>query len=195
MCYTINMQFNKLKSDFLNKKDKSKKGHVDKDIINLVNKINNSKNYYTTSSCSGRIVLLALSSGKKGSKWLFKSHSYVNFSQIKKSLTKLPKTDVWLRSEGAIFHIACRNIIDAQQLVNKARSVGFKRSGIQATHKKIIVEIASSEYIYAIIAKNGRLVVDEGYIRVLINEANKKLKANKEKLRKFYDSVKRAGKD
>lgn len=190
------MQFDKLKSDFLKKKDKSKKGYIDKSIINLVNKMNSSKNYYTTSSCSGRIVLLALKPAKKlGAKWLFKSHSYVNFSQIKKSLTKLPKTDVWLRSEGAIFHIACRNIIDAQQLVNKARSVGFKRSGIQATHKKIIVEIASSEYIYAIIAKNGRLVVDESYIRVLINEANKKLKANKEKLRKFYDSVKRAGKD
>ncbi|MBW2966012.1 hypothetical protein KY342_02835, partial [Candidatus Woesearchaeota archaeon] len=52
------MQFENQKKTFLKKIDKSKKGGIDKEIIPLVNKINNSRNYYTTSSCSGRIVLL-----------------------------------------------------------------------------------------------------------------------------------------
>ena len=75
--------------------DKSKKGEIDKPILNLINKINKSKNYYTTSSCSGRIVLLAKKLGEKqGAKWLFCSHERVSFKEIKKALQKLSTLNV-----------------------------------------------------------------------------------------------------
>jgi len=51
------MTFQKHKKDFLNKKDKSKKGSIDGEIKKLVDKINSLENYYTTSSCSGRILI------------------------------------------------------------------------------------------------------------------------------------------
>ncbi|MBU4242426.1 MAG: hypothetical protein KKF52_04295, partial [Nanoarchaeota archaeon] len=38
--------------------DKSPQGHIDEDIKPLLEKINKHKEYETTSSCSGRIVLL-----------------------------------------------------------------------------------------------------------------------------------------
>ena len=57
--------FLKEKSGFLSKKDKSRKGHIDKDIAKILSKINSKKDYYTTSSCSGRIVLLEKLSNKK----------------------------------------------------------------------------------------------------------------------------------
>ena len=50
--------FEKEKQDFLSKKDKSKKGSIDDGIIGLINLINSKSDYYTTSSCAGRIVLL-----------------------------------------------------------------------------------------------------------------------------------------
>ena len=40
--------FQKEKSDFLSKKDKSKKGSIDKHIVKLVNSINSKEDFYTT---------------------------------------------------------------------------------------------------------------------------------------------------
>ena len=103
------MNFKKEKLYFLNKKDKSKKGSIDKEILPLINKINSHNNYYTTSSCSGRIVLLIKKSDKKtDTKWLFKKHSNVKFNEIKKALTNISQYEIWFRFEPAIFHIACK---------------------------------------------------------------------------------------
>ena len=73
------MSFENQKKVFLKKLDKSKEGHIDKEITQLVKKINSSDNYYTTSSCAGRIVLLEKKSDKKQEiRWLFKKHGKVN---------------------------------------------------------------------------------------------------------------------
>lgn len=37
--------------------DLSKKGSFDEKLLQLINALNNSQNYYTTSSCSGRVYL------------------------------------------------------------------------------------------------------------------------------------------
>jgi len=80
-------RFAKEKSDFLKKKDKSKKGYVDKGIKEIVDKINFKKDYYTTSSCAGRIVLLEMRSRKKNEcSWIFTKHDKVNYNKIKNSL-------------------------------------------------------------------------------------------------------------
>jgi len=183
------MSFENQKKTFLSKLDKSKKGGIDRDILPLINKINKSKNYYTTSSCSGRVVLLSQKlNQKKGAKWLFISHKKVSFKEIKKALEKLPKTDIWLRFEPFILHVAPKDLESAQELVNKARDIGFKRTGIQST-RKIVIEIASTEIISTIIAEKGNLLVDNNYLKILIREANKKLEKNREKIKRFYDSI------
>ncbi len=52
------MAFEKEKNDFLNKIDKSKKKKIGKKISKLVDYINSLNNHYTSSSCSGRILLI-----------------------------------------------------------------------------------------------------------------------------------------
>ena len=75
--------FEKEKKDFLIKKDKSKKGIIDKEIKSLIDFINSLDNYYTTSSCSGRIMLLIKKSDKKqDSSWLFSSHQKIHSMQV-----------------------------------------------------------------------------------------------------------------
>ena len=79
--------FAKEKKDFLRKKDKSKKGSIDKDINPLVNEINSKDDYYTTSSCAGRIVLLEMKSRKKNEcNWIFTKHDKVKFDEINNAL-------------------------------------------------------------------------------------------------------------
>lgn len=49
--------FQQWKNQCLNKCDFSKKGSVDEDISSIVSFINRHDKYFTTSSCSGRIML------------------------------------------------------------------------------------------------------------------------------------------
>lgn len=100
------MNFDTLKQDALSKKDKSSIGKWDKKIINLCKKINSKKNYYTTSSCSGRIVLIEDKGKKQSGLFGFVSHDLISLNDIKKTLKKLTS----LRSD-----------INKKQLIKKAR--------------------------------------------------------------------------
>lgn len=49
--------FSQWKKQCLNKLDLSKKGSVDEDIVHVVSLLNSCEEYFTTSSCSGRVIL------------------------------------------------------------------------------------------------------------------------------------------
>lgn len=165
--------FDNNKKTFLSKQDKSKKGGIDKAILPLVEKINQHNDYYTTSSCSGRIVLLKESeSGRKDeAEWLFVSHDKIKVSELKIE----EKEKVWFKFEPAILHINCRNIEAAQFLLDKARPL-FKITGIMNT-SKLTVEIRGTDRIDAPV-----LEATDEYISILVNEANTKLEKTRQKL-------------
>lgn len=50
--------FHQWKKLCLNKLDLSKKGSVDEDIEQVVSLINSREEFFTTSSCSGRVILI-----------------------------------------------------------------------------------------------------------------------------------------
>ena len=189
------MNFQKEKKEFLAKKDKSKKGNIDNKIKKLVNKINSLNDFYTTSSCSGRILLLAIpkSNKKNEVRYLFCSHKKTQYNNIKKPLKTIIakiKNDIWLRVDPVILHIACKDIITAKKFLNIARDIGFRRSGMISIGKnRIIMELISTEKIETIVSKNGKLVIDENYFKILIKEGNKKLERTWEKIDKFYDKL------
>lgn len=179
------MTFELDKKNILGKTDKSQKGAVDSDIQELVDLINSKDEYYTTSSCSGRIVVLEVSeSGRKDeAKWLLVKHEPVTLDEVKNSLKS--KEDAWLKEEGMILHVCCKTIEDAEKLVNLAKNNGFKRTGMITVNKRYVVEIISTENVSTILAKKGKIIVDDEYLSALIEECNKKIEKNKEKIDKF----------
>lgn len=82
-------KFLKRKQDVLSKIDKSFKSKWDEKIVKLCEKINCSERYYTTSSCSGRVVLMIDDDKKKGNLFLKIYHDLINFNQLKKDLMKI----------------------------------------------------------------------------------------------------------
>lgn len=184
------MTFELDKKNILGKIDQSQKGEIDADIQELVDLINSKKEYYTTSSCSGRAVVIELpESGRKDeAKWLLVKHGAVTVDEIKNSLKS--EEDVWLKEEGMILHVCCKTIEDAEELVNLAKNNGFKRTGMITVNKRYIVEIISTENISTILAKKGKILVDDEYFSALVDECNTKLKKNKEKIDKFIYSFK-----
>lgn len=175
--------------DNLYKPDRSKKGNVDEQISYILDKINSLDDYYTTSSCAGRIVLIKIPrSGKKHeAEWLFTSHDEIKIEDL--PLDNFPEETVWLRQESAIFHICCKDLESAQKLVDSSKFIGFKRSGIMATNKRIMVELTSTESMDVPIAKDHKLLVDLNYINYLVNQANQKLRRNREKIKKLFSKI------
>ncbi len=198
--------FQKRKKDFLGKKDKSIKGSIDKKIKNIIEVINKNKNYYTTSSCSGRILLLVPGKSKREARWIYVSHDKVkssesNINNIKKIINNSidackkqnKKLDIFLRQEGFILHVSCRDIESAKKLIEITNKTGARRSGIVSIGKnnnKIIVEIIGSEHFETIVVKDNKILVNDNYLRIIISQANKRLEANDKKLKQFHKALK-----
>lgn len=51
-------EFRRWKAQCLSKADLSRKGGVDEDVVEFVQLLNEREQYFTTSSCAGRIILL-----------------------------------------------------------------------------------------------------------------------------------------
>lgn len=188
--------FNQTKKSMLQKlykPDRSWKGNVDVEAIPIIEAVNSKEDYYTTSSCSGRISLFfeAESGRKDESGWQFVEHRIVDVKEIFESLKELPKLNVWFRQEAPIFHIACRTNEHAKKLLELCRDLGFKHSGIIGTsEKRIIVEIIFNNKMDVPIASQGELFVDERFIKFLVRQANNKFKKNQKLLKRFEKELK-----
>ena len=184
------MNFSEQKKKTLTRVDKSKKGEIDAGILDLVNLINSKDSYYTTSSCSGRIILIQKKSAKKfDCEWILVSHDQIKLEDVKKALHEPLDAKVWFRQEPMILHVACKTIDDAKRFLKLARQV-YKRAGIISPSGRIIVELIGSEFMDTIVSKDKKLLVSDEYLKILVDEANIKLASNKNGIGRFYELLK-----
>jgi len=183
--------FTRRKQDTLKKDDKSSIGSWDKPIEKLCKKINSLKNFYTLSSCSGRIVLIKNLDKKQPGMFVFRSHEEVNFNEIMKALESAAKTRETLifKQEPPILHVCCEKLEDAEKILNLARETGWKNSGIMSTQGRIVVEMRSTEYLALPIMLNGKILVDEEFLKILVKESNKRVVKGWEKIGKLEKSL------
>ncbi len=180
------MNWEKFKRNKVEKLEEAKKrGEVDEDIIPLLDLINSFDCFVTTSSCSGRIVVLDIPNlgDKLRAKFLGKWHRTVNAEEILDCLDRI-ESNVWLISYPPILHVACRDLVCANDLMKIANNSGFRRCGIISL-SRFVVEITSFERLEAPLAFEGRVVVDREYIDILTKFANEKLLRGKEKLERL----------
>ena len=172
-------------------KDRSKKGSVDAEIMPLLDAINRQPDFYTTSSCAGRIDLFREpASGKKHEgEWLYVTHDEAAFSELSAALKTLPAETVWFRMEGAILHVCCRDLVAANRFLQACKETGWKHSGITGTERRIIVEATTSERIDVPLSKDGVLFVSERFVAYLVKEANNKLRKTREKMARLEEAT------
>ncbi len=185
--------FNLRKQKQLSKSDKSHIGKWDPRIKGLCDKINRKNNYYTTSSCSGRIVLLKGKLGKiekKEDAFLFRSHEKVSFGELKKALESVfYKGLVEFKQSTCILHVACRGIYDAQEIVNKAKLCGWKHSGIMSVNKRYMVELHSTEHIDFPVMYKNKVLVDDKFLKIVLKEANSRLERVWSKINQLKERI------
>ena len=158
-----------------NKIDKSPQGFIDKDILPLLNRVN--QKYKTTSSCSGRITLLQ--GRKKGDvHWLYKTHTKASAQKIYDIL----QSERALRFfyEPLILHFQCQNKEEAEKVLYTIQMAGFKKSSIISV-KHWTIEINETGKMETILTKE----LSKKYISLLVREANTRLKKTKENIKKL----------
>jgi len=176
--------FQKRKKDILSKLDKSSKHSWDKKIISLCEKINKNKDYYTTSSCSGRVVLNKDLDKKEPGVFLWVSHEQIKLEKLKEVLVGL-HGNVIFKQEPVILHVACKTLKNAQEIVDKAKLVGFKRSGIIASKSRFVCELLSTEKLELPVIENNKLLVSDSFLKIIIKKSNENIKKGWVKIEKL----------
>lgn len=183
--------FEQRKKDILSKKDKSSKGKWDKKIKKLCDKINKLENYYTTSSCSGRVVILYDKKKKQSGLFVKVYHELIDYKKLLSVLNKINCVDLLkFKQEPPILHIHCRNLKDAQVLLRKAQLAGWKKSGIISSGSRVIVELNGTEKLEFFVMNKGCILVNHPFLELISKRCNENLRSGWEKIEKLQKSLK-----
>ncbi|KAG8507924.1 tRNA wybutosine-synthesizing protein 3 [Galemys pyrenaicus] len=166
-------EFRRWKAQYLSKVDLSRKGSLDEDIVELVQVLNQQEEFFTTSSCSGRIVLLdgginGFEVQKQNCCWLLVTHKPCVKEDVIAALKKV-NGDAILKFEPFVLHVQCQQLQDAQILA------------VRSTHG---LEVPLSH--------KGKPMVTEEYIDFVLNIANQKMEENKKRIERFYSCLQHA---
>jgi tRNA wybutosine-synthesizing protein 3 len=180
--------FNSYKQRNLLKLQEALEDHkVDTEVISLLERINTDERFVTTSSCSGRIVLLSLPrlGDKKQALFLGCWHHTPTTDDIKDAMKKYSMGQLWLLAQPPIFHIAARDINSATLMLSIGIEAGFKLSGIKTLQNQCLVELLSTERLDMPIGKDGIIYPDEVLLRFLLETAETVIIRSKEKLQRL----------
>jgi len=185
-------QFNFRKKNQLEKDDKSLKQSWDRRILKLCGKINLLDDFYTTSSCSGRVLLLRDCEEKRDDLFLKVWHDEIVLKDLKDALAEIGCGDlIYFKQDPCILHVACRDLESAQKIHDLAKEAGWKRCGIIATDKRFVVELNATGKLEFPIWRGGEVLVDDGFLEVVVKEANKKLRSSWNCINRFERAVER----
>ena len=148
---------------------------VDGDILPLLRLLNTHRDVYTTSSCSGRIMVAeavrpSYSKGR-GFRPVAKWHHPVPAELVAEAIAEVD--NAWLMVRGAILHLAAADAKTAYRLAEIGRETGHKHSGIIAMNRGgIFVEILGEERLDIPLKRGGVLISD---VATAVDVANKTL--------------------
>ncbi|KAL5019022.1 hypothetical protein ScPMuIL_004744 [Solemya velum] len=173
--------FDKQKYACLQGVDFSRKGSIDIAIADLVTTINKQNHLFTTSSCSGRIIVFE--------NWLFTSHEAASLDNVIGCLQNHEGNAVF-KFEPMILHIQSRSLQDAQKLLHCAVASGFRNSGISIGNRgKIITAVRSTHSLEVPLSHEGTLMVTDKYLKFLTNVANDKMAENIQRISRFSQNL------
>jgi len=169
-------------------------GYVDPDLVNFIYKVFNTKNFFTISSCSGRITLIdAIFPWARDESYIvFKKHTPVSLEEVIPVLSVKPLHRLWLIASGPIFHFVAKSIPAAQILVNEVRKCGFKHSGIISIRVDgIVVEVISGTWTSFLLADGDELVIQPNSLIRILEISNTILLEGKKRIECLNSEIER----
>ncbi len=166
-----------------------KEKKADKQMIPLCRYISSTKNFFTSSSCAGRILLLDV--GKEGNKreaaFHSKWHRKVKLKELTEGINKKhQEEELWFKLDPFILHLGTNTLENAEKILKTTRKTGIRRAGIMTVEEgKFIVELIGTQVISFPIKIKEKVLLNEEYLKKALEKANKKLEKNYLQLKKF----------
>ena len=169
---------------------------VDLEVLDLINLINSFPDYYTTSSCAGRIVILTKDSfrGKYSANFVFKKHGITSFDELHSSLEPASLNDykkMYFNVEPPTFHIAAKSLEDAIKIHELAISseVAMGYSMFKTIKKTIVVEIRGTGMLQVPIGQDNQLKIDNEYLKFILELGNNILADEQKRMSNLYNEL------
>jgi tRNA wybutosine-synthesizing protein 3 len=160
----------------------------------LCNFIAKTKNFFTASSCAGRITLVGLDKKetKKESAFYRKWHRKVKFEEVMEGVKNFDGEVLWFKQEPIIFHLGTNNLENSKKILAICEKAGIKRAGIKvAKEGKFIIEMVGTHNINAPLKEEGKIIANEDYIKYLVKKGNEKFDKNQKMLKRFEKEIKK----
>ncbi|RLF26366.1 MAG: hypothetical protein DRN01_04895 [Thermoplasmata archaeon] len=153
-------------------------GEFDEKALAVVETLNSNPHFFTTSSCSGRVVVVEIPKVglKREACFLGRWHDSVGVDDVKEALDKAKNGFIWFIAQPPIFHVVVDDIEYAERLVKAGLSSGFKNSAIRSIGKKVVVELSSTERFDVPLGKDHVVFCNDDYLVLLCGIANDLLK-------------------
>ena len=167
---------------------------ADARIIPTVDFIFSKKEFFTTSSCSGRILLIQLDSKetKKPKAFFAKYHSIPKFSEVWKKLHEKSQNNLWFKQESFVIVLGANTLENAKKIMSVCRNNGVKKVGIMSAEEgKFLVEAFGSNYMSFLIKEKNKILGSEEFVEKQFKTACKKLHANWKMLEKLEKALRK----
>jgi tRNA wybutosine-synthesizing protein 3 len=160
---------------------------IDPEVVEYVDLVNSVDGFATSSSCYGRIILIDVPTGsKKDSKFLKKWHRTIEFDEFWGALNEIDGSKVWLKMDPLILHVSARNCKLADRFLKVKTRAGIKRGGIfNIKENRIQIELEGTMKMEVPIKYDGQVLITEEYGKLLVEEANKRMRNNANQWEKF----------
>lgn len=165
---------------------------VDKEVIPLVNQINDLEDFYTTSSCAGRLTIISKEAvrSKYKTDFIFKSH---NPEDLKLEKIGFPisyrQKELWMLLEPPNFHVGARTHQSAIALVKLAQKCGLGKSKYQSINPAVVVEILGTGSLSLPLGFDGEMLVSQEYLTRVLKLASQMLTEEQKRLYRFSKSL------
>lgn len=171
--------------------DKSVKGSVDEPIAGLVRMVNECQEYYTTSSCSGRVMVVGTDASstinqKKNLQWQFVSHQVIDpkkfhelYTRIFREIMPRDYSSMSLKFEPFILHVRAGSLEAGRELLQVGLASGQRNSGLMLSKSgQVTVAIRGTATLEVPLIHKGILLVKSDYLEEVVKVANEKMEAN-----------------
>jgi len=175
------------------REEKLKEEGADRGIIPLLKAINAKRWFATSSSCSGRIVLLEIKEGKGDAFFYRKWHRKVTAKEVNDAIGKYEgRKELWFRCEPFILHLFAMDLESAKTFLAACKNAGIKRGGISSLHPRVFMEVIGT-HGFALPIYDGRALVNRDYIDYVVSMANRKMELNSAQLGRLHKEIKKKG--
>ena len=171
-----------------------KQGKMDEQMVPLCQFVAGTNEYYTSSCCSGRIILLEKRGNRKIDTFFHRKwHREVNISELLEGIKDNKEGELWLRMDPFILHIGCPDLKACQKILEAMKKAGVKRGGILVAEKgKFMVELQGTHVFSCLVKKNGKPMLPEDYFKEILPDINRMIAKNYQRLAKLESEFRKA---